>query len=72
MTRFFGEGPLSHEWWHQLLDGEATAGQLQLVHQSRRSRWELHIRDIEFVDDLPMTSSGKIRRVELREREELG
>lgn len=26
-------------------------------------------RKIEFVDDLPKTASGKIRRVELRERE---
>ncbi|PSP86375.1 hypothetical protein BRC78_07230, partial [Halobacteriales archaeon QH_8_68_33] len=26
-------------------------------------------REIEFVDDLPLTSSGKIRRAELRERE---
>ena len=27
-------------------------------------------REIEFVDDLPKTVSGKIRRVELRQREE--
>jgi acetyl-CoA synthetase len=27
-------------------------------------------REIEFVDDLPKTVSGKIRRVELRHREE--
>jgi len=26
-------------------------------------------REVEFVDDLPKTVSGKIRRVELRERE---
>jgi acetyl-CoA synthetase len=26
-------------------------------------------REIEFVDELPKTASGKIRRVELRERE---
>jgi acyl-coenzyme A synthetase/AMP-(fatty) acid ligase len=26
-------------------------------------------REIEFVDDLPKTASGKIRRVELRQRE---
>ena len=28
-------------------------------------------REIEFVDDLPKTLTGKIRRVELREREEV-
>jgi acyl-coenzyme A synthetase/AMP-(fatty) acid ligase len=27
-------------------------------------------REIEFVDELPKTASGKIRRVELRQREE--
>jgi acyl-coenzyme A synthetase/AMP-(fatty) acid ligase len=27
-------------------------------------------REIEFIDDLPKTVSGKIRRVELRQREE--
>lgn len=33
--------PDQREWWHQLLDGEATAGQLQLVHRPRQSRWNL-------------------------------
>ena len=29
-------------------------------------------RRIEFVDDLPKTLTGKIRRIELRQREEAG
>ena len=29
----------------------------------------INIREIEFVDDLPKTNSGKIRRVELRDAE---
>ena len=29
-------------------------------------------RKIEFVDDLPKTLTGKIRRIELREREQAG
>ncbi|WP_129113477.1 acyl-CoA synthetase [Halegenticoccus tardaugens] len=41
------------------------------VREFVRARLAKHAypRDVEFVDDLPKTSSGKIRRVELRERE---
>jgi len=35
--------PDQHKWWHQLLDGEATAGQLQLITRPQQSHWELHV-----------------------------
>lgn len=35
--------PAQRNWWDELLAGDATAGQLQLVHQARHSRWELHV-----------------------------
>jgi len=35
--------PAQRAWWKQLLAGDATAGQLQLVHQPRHDRWELHV-----------------------------
>jgi putative transposase len=35
--------PDQRKWWLQLLDGEATAGQLQLITRPRQARWELHV-----------------------------
>lgn len=35
--------PAQRDWWDQLLAGDATAGQLQLVHQPPHDRWELHV-----------------------------
>ncbi len=35
--------PDQRKWWLQLLDGEATAGQLQLINRPRQARWELHV-----------------------------
>lgn len=35
--------PAQQNWWDQLLAGDATAGQLQLVHYPRHDRWELHV-----------------------------
>jgi len=35
--------PDQREWWLQLLNGEATAGQLQLITQPQQSRWDLHV-----------------------------
>ena len=35
--------PAQRDWWAQLLADDATAGQLQLVHQARHDRWELHV-----------------------------
>jgi acyl-coenzyme A synthetase/AMP-(fatty) acid ligase len=37
---------------------------------SARILVELRTREIEFIDELPKTVSGKIRRVELRRQEE--
>ena len=47
---------------------EALANEIQ---QSVKSRLAAHEypRLIEFIDELPMTTTGKIRRVELRQRE---
>jgi putative transposase len=35
--------PAQQDWWEQLLAGDATAGQLQLIHRPRHDRWELHV-----------------------------
>jgi acetyl-CoA synthetase len=42
------------------------------LQQHVRARLALHAypREIEFIDELPKTVSGKIRRVELRKQEE--
>ncbi|MBT7671091.1 MAG: hypothetical protein HN609_02090, partial [Proteobacteria bacterium] len=43
----------------------------EIQSQVRRERSEYEYpREIEFLAQLPMTTTGKIRRVELREREE--
>jgi acetyl-CoA synthetase len=47
---------------------EATAEEIKGFVRDRHSRYA-YPREIEFVDDLPKTLTGKIRRVELRERE---
>ena len=41
------------------------------IQQSVRERLSAHEypREIEFTDELPMTTTGKVRRIELRERE---
>lgn len=49
--------------------GEALVRELQ-EHCKRVTAPYKYPREIEFVDDLPKTVSGKIRRVELRKREE--
>lgn len=56
-----------------VLAAEAVASE-QLatdIQQSVKSRLAAHEypREIEFIDELPMTTTGKVRRVELRERE---
>lgn len=48
--------------------GEDTADDVRAFVKERLAE-HAYPRDIEFVDDLPKTSSGKIRRIELRERE---
>jgi acyl-coenzyme A synthetase/AMP-(fatty) acid ligase len=48
--------------------GEALVGELQ-EHVKQSTAPYKYPREIEFVDELPKTISGKIRRVELRERE---
>jgi len=56
----------------QLAAGESPSEELKAVIKDqvkdRLAKYE-YPREIEFVDDLPMTTTGKIRRVELRERE---
>ncbi|MDC0979414.1 acyl-CoA synthetase, partial [Gammaproteobacteria bacterium] len=43
----------------------------EMQSQVRRERSEYEYpREIEFLEQLPMTTTGKIRRVELREREQ--
>jgi acyl-coenzyme A synthetase/AMP-(fatty) acid ligase len=49
--------------------GDALAYELQ-EHVKRITAPYKYPREIEFVDDLPKTVSGKIRRVELRKLEE--
>ena len=41
------------------------------IQRSVRTRLAAHEypRDVEFIDELPMTTTGKVRRIELRERE---
>ena len=46
---------------------EALVGELQEHVKERLSRYA-YPREVEFVDDLPKTLTGKIRRIELRER----
>jgi len=57
----------------ELVDGIAgdddLRTELRELARDRLAAYE-YPREIEFADDLPMTSSGKIRRVELRERED--
>jgi len=48
--------------------GESLTGRLQNFVRERLAKYE-YPRAIEFVDELPTTTSGKLRRVELRERE---
>jgi acetyl-CoA synthetase len=55
-----------------LADGQTASDHLaQNIQQSVKRRLAAHEypREIEFVDSLPMTTTGKIRRIELRERE---
>ena len=55
-----------------LADGQTPSDTLaQSIQQSVKQRLAAHEypREIEFVDSLPMTTTGKIRRVELRELE---
>jgi acyl-coenzyme A synthetase/AMP-(fatty) acid ligase len=52
-----------------ILIGEALTHELQ-EHVKRITAPYKYPREIEFVDDLPKTVSGKIRRVELRRLEE--
>ena len=52
-------------------DVEASEALAKEIQQSVKSRLAAHEypRLIEFIDELPMTTTGKIRRVELRQRE---
>jgi acetyl-CoA synthetase len=55
-----------------LAEGHAPSKQLEKdIAQSVKSRLAAHEypREVEFVDSLPMTTTGKIRRIELRQRE---
>lgn len=55
-----------------LADGHAPSPALvDDIQQSVRKRLAAHEypREIEFIDELPMTTTGKIRRIELRQRE---
>ena len=55
-----------------LADGQTPSEHLaQNIQQFVKQRLAAHEypREIEFVDSLPMTTTGKIRRIELRERE---
>ncbi len=55
-----------------LSEGHAPSKQLEEdIQQSVKSRLAAHEypREVEFVESLPMTTTGKIRRIELRERE---
>ena len=47
---------------------DALAAELKPLVRERLASYEVP-REIEFVDELPLTTSGKIRRNELRERE---
>jgi acyl-coenzyme A synthetase/AMP-(fatty) acid ligase len=55
-----------------LADGQTASDDLaQNIQQSVKRRLAAYEypREIEFVDSLPMTTTGKIRRIELREQE---
>jgi len=55
-----------------LADGHAASDQLVAdIQQSVRTRLAAHEypREIEFIDELPLTTTGKVRRIELRQRE---
>ncbi|KAH8926692.1 acetyl-CoA synthetase-like protein [Atractiella rhizophila] len=64
---------LSQEFKAKLISGEITESGLkqQLTEFSRPLLTYKYPREIEFVDSLPLTVSGKIRRVELRKLEEM-
>jgi acetyl-CoA synthetase len=47
---------------------DALAAEIQRVVRSRLAAYE-YPRQIEFIDELPTTTTGKVRQVELRERE---
>ena len=49
----------------------ASAALVEDIQRSVRTRLAAHEypRDVEFIDELPMTTTGKVRRIELRERE---
>ena len=55
-----------------LVDGfkasKALQEEIQTTVRTSLAAYE-YPREIEFVDDLPLTTTGKVRRVELRERE---
>ena len=56
-----------------LSDGYAASEQLSVdIRESIRSRLAAYEypREIEFIDTLPMTTTGKVRRIDLRHREE--
>jgi len=55
-----------------LSEGHAPSDELvEDIQQSVRTRLAAHEypREVEFIDELPMTTTGKVRRVELRQRE---
>jgi acetyl-CoA synthetase len=47
---------------------EALKREIQEAVRARLAAYE-YPREIEFIDELPMTTTGKVRRVELRERD---
>ena len=57
---------LHAEWKHQA--GDELVKELQ-AHVKRETAPYKYPRIIEFVDELPKTISGKIRRVEIREKD---
>ncbi len=55
-----------------LVEGYAPSDELaEEIQQSVRRRLSAHEypREVEFIDELPMTTTGKVRRIELRQRE---
>ena len=55
-----------------LSEGHAPSEELvEDIQQSVRTRLAAHEypREVEFIDELPMTTTGKVRRVELRQKE---
>ena len=69
--RIRGE-PLANECLDLLGEGhertDELAQEIKVFVRERHSAYA-YPREIEFVDDLPKTLTGKIRRIELRERE---